>query len=93
MLIQVGAPVDGRDKREWTPLMHAADQGKAAAAYALLALGADCMLINDGQNSALELCWDIEARRARRARLCRSAAPPSPVSGWSNVDEEGVSAK
>eukprot|EP01051_Picozoa_sp_SAG22_P018498 SAG22_NODE_3132_length_1911_cov_2.695916_1_plen_334_part_00 len=74
LLVRVGAPVDGRDRREWTPLMHAADQGKGEACAALLKLGADPVLQNDSQNSALELCWEVESRRAIRISIKRAKA-------------------
>ena len=60
MLVKVGCPLDGRDRQDWTPLMHAADQGHGAATVALLELGADPTLQNETLNTAIDMAWDLE---------------------------------
>ena len=59
--VRVGAAVDQRDIQDWTPLMHAAEQGHGEAIEALIECGADPMLVCDTQvirAPSVRAIWD-----------------------------------
>ena len=61
------------DGKDWTPLMHAADQGHAEATEALLEMGANPLLLTeDTNNQPLDFAWDHNTRRALRLAMKRA---------------------
>lgn len=77
--IRRGAPVNGRDDRDWTPLMLAASAGRHEVCLLLLAEGADPSLTTDGRTAA-----DMAGAAGHRGladalRPVRTQLPPAPA--------------
>lgn len=72
LLLELGAPIDARNRTGFTALHHAAEEGSTAAAEFLIAAGADRTLVNQQGLTPLDVARENYSTAV--ARLLEAAA-------------------